>query len=91
MSNAEHGYVEHQIIEVEGFRIVDATATGPRPHDDLMWVGFGGMEGRWLSVEAALQVSAAIATVAASHVSRRKGISPTDAKQRVKHMLNDHS
>ena len=49
MSNGEYGYLEHQILEVEGFRVVDATATGPRAHDDLVWVGFGGVEGSWLT------------------------------------------
>jgi hypothetical protein len=32
----EYNYIEHSVMEVEGFRIVDATATGPRPHDDYM-------------------------------------------------------
>lgn len=91
MSDAKFGYVEHQTLEIEGFRIADATATGPRPHDDFVWVGFGGVDGRWLTPEAAVQVAAAIAKIAASHVSRRKGITPADAKQRVQHMINELS
>lgn len=64
-------YVEHQVMEVEGFRVVDATAIGSRPHDDLVWVGYGGMEGRWLTPSEALDLSAAIALVANSNLARR--------------------
>ncbi|MDO9236192.1 MAG: hypothetical protein Q7U28_09205 [Aquabacterium sp.] len=88
MSDKEYGYVEHQLLEVQGFRVVDATATGPRAHDDLVWVGYGGVEGRWLSPEEAVSVAASIAKVVAAHVVRRHGISAADAKQRVDHLLN---
>ena len=64
-------YVEHQVHEVEGFRVVDATATGTRPHDDLIWVGYGGMDGRWITPEAALDLAAAINQTVAVHVARR--------------------
>ena len=71
MSKDEYGYVEHQIIEVEGFRVVDATATGPRPHDDLVWVGYEGMDGRWLSPENALTLAASIFKAANGNLARR--------------------
>ena len=71
MSNGEYGYLEHQILEVEGFRVVDATATGPRAHDDLVWVGFGGVEGSWLTPNQALVLAAAIAAVANGNLVRR--------------------
>ena len=71
MSKEEHGYVEHQTFEVEGFRVSDATATGLRPHDDLVWVGYGGTEGRWLSPESALELARGIVTVVNSNLARR--------------------
>lgn len=71
MPNDEHGYVEHQLCEVEGFRVVDATATGLRPHDDLVWVGYGGTEGRWLAPDRALTLAAAITKVANGNLARR--------------------
>lgn len=64
-------YVEHQAVEVEGFHIVDSTATGLRAHDDLVWVGFGGMEGQWLTPAKALALSEAIAAVANGNLLRR--------------------
>lgn len=63
--------VEHQKIEVEGFIIVDSTAAGLRPHDDLVWVGYGGMEGQWLSPAQAIALSKAIAAVANGNLVRR--------------------
>lgn len=71
MSKDEYGYVEHHVFEVEGFRVVDATATGPRPHDDLVWVGFGGVDGRWLAPENALALAASIAKAANGNLARR--------------------
>lgn len=71
MANDEYGYVEHQTFEVDGFRVADATSTGPRPHDDLVWVGHGGMEGRWLSPERALALAAAISKAANGNLARR--------------------
>jgi hypothetical protein len=70
MENADYGYTEHQITEVEGFRVVDATATGPRPHDDLIWIGYDG-EGRWVTAATAIKIAAAITTVATSSIMRR--------------------
>lgn len=65
-----HEYVEHFSIDVEGFRVTDATSTGHRPHDDLIWIGCDGLGGRWLKPEAALEVASAIQTVVHSHASR---------------------
>lgn len=73
------GYVEHQFVDVEGFRVVDATSTGSRPHDDLVWVGYGGMGGCWLRPEEALALSAAIAKVANGNLARRGLIGAGDA------------
>lgn len=64
-------YVEHQVLDIEGFRVVDATATGVRSHDDLLWVGYGGTEGRWLTPGQALTLAAAITAVANSNLVRR--------------------
>lgn len=71
MSNEDFGYEEHQALEVEGFRVVDATATGGRAHDDLVWVGYGGMDGRWLTPEKALELAAGIVEVAKGNLARR--------------------
>lgn len=71
MPNDEHGYIEHQLWEVDGFRVVDATATGRCPHDDLVWVGYGGMDGRWLSPAIALDLAAAITKAAKGNLARR--------------------
>lgn len=64
-------YVVHTDIEVEGFQLTDATASGSRGHDDLVWVGYGGMDGRWLTPEKAMAVAAAITTVATANLVRR--------------------
>ena len=50
---------------------MDATATGPREHDDLVWVGYGGTEGRWLTSDKALELAAAITAVANGNLVRR--------------------
>jgi len=64
-------YVEHQAMEIEGFHVADATATGSRAHDDLVWVGYGGMNGRWITPKQALALAAAITAVANSNLVRR--------------------
>lgn len=66
----ETTYVEHVSIEVEGFRVADATSSGNRPHDDLIWVGYGGMNGRWMTPEQASSMAQAISPVVASHIAR---------------------
>ena len=71
MSKDEYRFVQHQTFEMDGFRVVDATSTGPRPHDDLVWVGCEGIEGRWLSPDQALTLASAIADVAKSNLARR--------------------
>lgn len=64
-------YTEHSAIEAHGFCITDATNTDPdRPHDDLLWVGYGGMEGRWLTADQAEEVARAIDAVVQSHRAR---------------------
>lgn len=68
---AQDTYVEHQVMEVEGFRVVDATAIGSRPHDDLVWIGYGGTEGRWLSPEDALALASAITKAVSGNLARR--------------------
>lgn len=86
---SEYNYVEHLSLEVEGFRVTDATSSGTRPHDDLIWVGYGGMEGRWLSPEEAINVAATIAKVAVSHLVRRGKCDLVEANQRVQHLLRN--
>jgi hypothetical protein len=66
-------YTEHMAVEIHGFRVTDATSTDPlRPHDDLVWVGYGGMEGRWLTADRAEEVARAIDAVVQSHRARRQ-------------------
>lgn len=66
-----YSFVEHTVLEVEGFRVVDATASGDRAHDDLVWLGYGGMDGRWLTPAEALTVAEGINSVVKSHLARR--------------------
>lgn len=63
-------YEEHQAIEVEGFRVVDATMAGPRPHDDLVWIG-RDCSGKWLTPNEAQALSKAILAVANNNLARR--------------------
>lgn len=62
---------EHKVIEVEGFRVVDATSPTYPIHDDLIWVGLEN-GGRWLTTERALELSNAIALVANANIARRQ-------------------
>jgi hypothetical protein len=71
MPDNKYGYVEHETAEVAGFLITDATSTGPRPHDDLIWVGYRN-DGRWLTPDEALAIAAAINKVAYSHIERHR-------------------
>lgn len=80
----QYGYTEHHVVEADGFRVVDATATGERPHDDLIWVGYGGMEGRWLTPGEAMAVASAITEVVSSHVARHKGTLSADGVRGLK-------
>ena len=64
-----YDYVEHSNTEVAGFTITDGTSTGPRPHDDVVWVGRGN-EGRWLKPNEAFALADAISATAAAHVAR---------------------
>jgi hypothetical protein len=70
LSRAAYKYKEHQAIEVEGFQVVDATLAGPRPHDDLVWVGRDG-SGKWLTPSEALALSVVIAAAANNNLARR--------------------
>ncbi len=72
----EPGYVEHKFWEIDGFRVVDATI-GPRTHDDLVWVGYGGTEGRWLPPAIAIDLAAAITKAAKGNLARRGQPVPT--------------
>lgn len=72
----DHGidYIQ-QDIEVHGFAISDqpttpcgATVFGSGP--DKIWVGMGGMEGRWMLPEEVLELSRALMLVAHAHIQR---------------------
>lgn len=66
-------YIQHVHEEVHGFRVTDATSTiENHEHDDLVWLGFSGMGGRWLTPAEALDVARAIERAAASNLARRK-------------------
>lgn len=66
-------YVEHTKEEYLGFEVVDATAEyrDGSPMEKI-WVGFGGMEGAWLSPLQAEILAAKISRVTKSHVQRVK-------------------
>lgn len=63
-------YTEHKAVKVDVFEVVDATATGERAHDDLIWIGCFG-EGKWVSPERAMEFAKAIETVVEAHNARR--------------------
>jgi hypothetical protein len=67
---SQHSYVEHTKLELGGFVVADATATGLRPHDDLIWIGIND-GGRWVTPLDAVAYSRAIQDVVASHYARR--------------------
>jgi hypothetical protein len=76
MTNArQYEYTEHVHEEVAGFSVVDATSTGPRPHDDRVWVGYGN-EGKWLTFEEAIELSTAIRKTAVHNAERREKNQP---------------
>jgi len=63
-------YVEHTNVEVQDFRIVDATTENCLGQPlDLMWVGCYG-EGRWLTAAEAEELAGAIFGAAAVHRAR---------------------
>jgi hypothetical protein len=64
------GYTEHKAVEIGAFVVVDATATGSRGHDDLVWIACRG-EGEWVSPEQAMEFAKAIESVVLSHNTRR--------------------
>ncbi|WP_075588289.1 hypothetical protein [Rhodoferax antarcticus] len=66
----QYGYTQHTKFDLDGFSVVDATSVGPRPHDDLIWIGFNGY-GRWVTPLDAVAYSRAIQDVVAAHCERR--------------------
>jgi hypothetical protein len=70
MSDTHGKYTIHTDINVAGFNVVDSTTTGGlRPHDDVIWLGYG-IEGRWLTPEEVLTLAEALKTTAQSHIAR---------------------
>lgn len=69
-------YTEHTKIEAYGFEINDVTVSGcsnvgcDRDHDDLIWVGYGGLEGRWLTVDQVEELAGALFGAATVHRAR---------------------
>lgn len=59
-------YTEHAKHEYAGFKVVDATLD----EQDLIWVGFGGAEGRWLTAAEVTRLSGLLAEAATSHMTR---------------------
>lgn len=63
-------YIEHTNVEVQDFRIVDATTENRLGEPlDLLWVGVYG-EGRWLTAAEAEELAGAIFGAAAIHRAR---------------------
>ena len=65
-------YQEHQHVESTGFHVIDATSGTYPIHDDLVWVSYGEVEGRWLTVDEALNLARAINDVASRNAQRRE-------------------
>lgn len=65
------GYIEHKVMELDGgLKVVDATVSGLRQHDDLIWIEING-GGRWVTPLEAVAYSRAIQEVVAFHCERR--------------------
>lgn len=59
-------YLEHSSIDFQGFAIRDAEyETG-----DSIWVGYGGMEGRWMTADEVREFAALLLKVADAHEQR---------------------
>lgn len=71
MDTQPSSYVEHQCVDdIHGFRVCDATTgrVDSSNRNRLIWVGYGGYEGRWMKPEEALQLAAAIEATAWAHI-----------------------
>lgn len=77
-TDPQYEYTEHTKFDQDGFVVVDATSTGSRPHDDLIWIGINE-SGRWVTALEAVAYSRAIQQVVAAHCERR-GIAASLAK-----------
>lgn len=69
---ASDDYTEHQLCEVHGFKLADAThgrLNNSAPEHELIWVGIYG-EGRWMRPEEVLELAAAMKHVANAHIER---------------------
>ncbi len=62
---------EHKVIEVEGFRVVDATSSTYPIHDNLIWVG-QGTHGRWITIDQATKLAKAILDITDNNLARRQ-------------------
>jgi hypothetical protein len=64
-------YESHSEIEFEGFLVVD-TSTESRDGTpvECIWVGYGGMKGRWLNSEQVRELARVLERVAAAHEAR---------------------
>jgi hypothetical protein len=69
---ASNDYTEHQICELHGFALTDAShgrINNSAPERELIWVGIYG-EGRWLRPEEVLELAAAMEHMANAHIER---------------------
>jgi hypothetical protein len=64
----QNDYQEHTELDSHGFKLVDAQTEGR----NLIWVGYGGMEGRWLRVDEAEQLLADLTKTIAAHRARTR-------------------
>lgn len=67
-SERSHHYEEHSSIEYEGFRIADASLES----GEKIWIGYGGMEGRWMTADQVKKLAALLVEVTDSHEARTK-------------------
>lgn len=71
-SKNEYEFIEYESKEVAGFLVADSQSKGLRPHNDVIWLGYGGVNGRWMTPDELLELAEAIKTVVASHIERHK-------------------
>lgn len=63
-------YREHMAVEYAGFLVSDTTTNSG---NERIWVGYGGMEGSWLSPDEVTGLAEALIRVRDAHLARIGG------------------
>lgn len=63
-------YREHMAVEYAGFLVSDTTTNSG---NERIWVGYGGMEGSWLSPDEVAALADVLKSVRDAHLARIAG------------------